>query len=252
MNIKVLGAFGSEGPGQRPTAFLVNDHTLVDAGSVAGGIPHEEQLAIEHILLTHAHLDHCVGAAFLAETFATCDVQRALTLAALPPVVDAVRTGIFNNVIWPDFSAIPRECPAVVYRPLAPGTPHRVGELSVTAVAVDHTVPAAGFILHDGVSGFVYSGDTAPTEALWKAARDVPGIRAVLLECAFPNRLAGLAEVARHMTPACVRHELKKLPRGVPVLIYHVKPQFVEETAAELAQLGEDITIVEQDKTYSI
>ena len=37
MNIRVLGAFGSEGPGQRPSAFLVNDRTLVDAGSVSGG-----------------------------------------------------------------------------------------------------------------------------------------------------------------------------------------------------------------------
>ena len=252
MNIRVLGAFGSEGPGQRPSAFLVNDHTLVDAGSVAGGLPLAEQLAIDQVLLTHAHLDHLVGAAYLIETFATGDVGRAVTLAGLPQVVDAARTGVFNNVIWPDFSAIPRECPAVVYRPLAPGIPHPVGELRVTAVPVDHTVPTAGFIVHDGVSGFIYSGDTGPTEALWKAARDVPGIRAVFLECAFPNRLAELADVSRHLTPDLVRLELKKLPRGVPVLIYHVKPQFLDETAAELQRLDEDITLVEQDKTYTV
>jgi len=251
MNIRVLGAFGSEGPGQRPSAFLVNDRTLVDAGSVAGGIPLAEQLAIEHVLLTHAHLDHLVGAAYLVETFATCDVQRAITLAALPLVVDAVRTGVFNNVIWPDFSAIPRECPAVIYQPLVAGTPHRIGDLQVTAVPVDHTVPAAGFIVHDGISGFVYSGDTGPTEALWKSARDVRGIRAVLLECAFPNRLAELADISRHLTPDRVREERKKLPRDVPVLIYHVKPQFADETVAELAELGEGITVVEQDKTYT-
>src|SRR5258705_2761797 len=148
MNIRVLGAFGSEGPGQRPSAFLVNDRTLVDAGSVAGGIPLSEQLGIQQIFLTHAHLDHVVGAAFLIETFATCDVQRAITLAALPVVVDAVRTGIFNNVIWPDFSAIPRECPAVVYRPLVAGTPHRIGGPPVTPVALHHTVPTAGVLRH--------------------------------------------------------------------------------------------------------
>ena len=252
MNIRVLGAFGSEGPGQRPSAFLVNDRTLVDAGSVAGGIPLSEQLGIQQIFLTHAHLDHVVGAAFLIETFATCDVQRAVTLAGLPQVVDAVRTGIFNNVIWPDFSTIPRGCPAVVYKSLDAGTPYRFGELSVTAVPVDHTVPAAGFIMHDGVSGFVYSGDTGPTEALWKAARDIRGIRAVLLECAFPNRLGDLANISRHLTPALVALERKKLPRDVPVLIYHIKPQFADETASELMQLGGDITVVEQDKTYTI
>jgi ribonuclease BN (tRNA processing enzyme) len=252
MNIRVLGAFGGEGPGQRPSAFLVNERTLVDAGSVAGGLTLPEQLAIDRVLLTHAHLDHVVGAAYLAETLATIDAQRAITLSGLPDVVEAVRTGLFNNVIWPDFAAIPRACPAVVYEALAAGTTHRIGELSVVAVPVHHTVPAAGFIVHDGVSGFVYSGDTGPTEALWKAAREVPGIRAVFLECAFPNRLAELASISCHLTPELVREESEKLPRDVPVLIYHVKPPFLDETAEELAKLGADITLVEQDKTYTI
>ena len=252
MNIRVLGAFGSEGPGQRASAFLVNERTLVDAGSVGSGLPLPEQLAIDNVLLTHAHLDHLVGAAYLIETLATLDVGRAVTLAGIPPVVDAVRTGIFNNVIWPDFSAIPKESPSVIYREIEKGKVHEFGELKVIAVPVDHTVPAAGFIVHDGVSGFVYSGDTGPTDALWKAAREVPGIRAVLLECAFPNRLADLAHISRHLTPARVREELPKLPRNVSVLIYHVKPAFFEETADELAKLGADVALVEQDKTYTI
>src|SRR5262245_36079723 len=129
MNIRVLGAFGSEGPGQRPSSFLVNDRTLVDAGTVAGGLPVSEQLAIEQIFLTHAHLDHVVGAAFLVEMFATSDVRRAITLAGLAPVVDAVRTGIFNNVIWPDFSVIPGECPSVAYKALHAGTSYQCGDL---------------------------------------------------------------------------------------------------------------------------
>ena len=252
MNIRVLGAFGGEGPGQRPSSFLVNERTLVDAGSVAGGLSLSEQLAIDRVLLTHAHLDHVVGAAYLAETLATIDAQRAITLSGLPEVVEALRTGIFNSVIWPNFAAIPRECPAVVYEPLSAGTRHQVGDLSVIAVPVAHTVPGAGFIVHDGVSGFVYSGDTGPTDALWRAARDVPGVRAVFLECAFPNRLEDLANVSGHMTPERISKELRKLPHDVPVMIYHVKPPFLDETADELAKLGANIAVVEQDKTYTI
>lgn len=252
MNIRVLGAFGGEGPGQRPSAFLVNERTLVDAGSVASGLSLTEQLAIDHALLTHAHLDHVVGAAYLAETLATVGAGRPITLTGLPDVVHAIRTGLFNNVIWPDFATIPRDYPAVVYESLAPGTRHQVGDLEVIAVPVNHTVPGAGFIVHDGVSGFVYSGDTGPTEALWKAAREVRGIRAVLLECAFPNRLAELAEISGHLTPDRVREEYRKLPRNVPVFIYHVKPPFFDETADQLAKLGADITVIEQDKTYTL
>jgi ribonuclease BN (tRNA processing enzyme) len=252
MNIRVLGAFGSEGPGQRPSAFLVNDRTLVDAGSVSGGLSVPEQFAVDTVLLTHAHLDHVVGAAYLIETFATADLGHSATLVGLPPVVEAVRTGIFNNVIWPDFSVIPAGMPAARYRAVNAEQEYVFNGLRVIAVPVDHTVPAAGFIVHDGVSGFVYSGDTGPTEALWKVARMVPGIRAVLLECAFPNRLAGLADISRHLTPELVKRERDKMPADVPVFIYHVKPQFLEETAEELAKLDGDITLVEQDKVYRV
>jgi cAMP phosphodiesterase len=252
MNIRVLGAFGSEGPGQRPAAFLVNDRTLVDAGTVAGGLPLSEQLAIDTVLLTHAHLDHLVGAAFLADTFATCDVGRAITIAGLPPVVDAVRTGVFNNSIWPDFSAIPVGSPAVTYRSLTAKQEHRVSELRVIPVEVDHSVPAAGFIVHDGVTGFVYSGDTAPTVELWRVAATVAEIRAVFIECAFPNRLAALANVSRHLTPDLVRREREKMPADVPLFVYHVKPQFAQETGEELSRLDGEVHVVEQDKTYTL
>ena len=86
---------------------------------------------------------------------------------------------------------------------------------------------------------------------LWKAARELGGLRGIVLECAFPDRLAGLAEVARHMTPELIRRELAKMPEDVPVLIFHVKPQFYDEIGEELGAIGgARIAMVEQDKTY--
>src|SRR5207249_1228155 len=108
----------------------------------------------------------------------------------------------FNNVVWPDFARIPDTMtPVVKYRALVEEAEQRVGDLWVTPVPVTHTVPTAGFVVHDGARGFVYSGDTGPTQALWAAARGLTGIRAVILECAFPNRLAAIAKAANHMTP---------------------------------------------------
>jgi len=254
MKLRVLGAFGSEGLGQRPTAFLVNDRVLIDAGTVTGALTVPEQLAIDHALVSHSHLDHIAGLAFLTETLACYQTARPITVTSTGPVVEALRTAVFNNVLWPDFTQIPDPArPIVRYRTLVEEAEQRVGDLWVTPINVNHTVPAVGFIVHDGARGFVYSGDTGPTDALWKAVRGLTGIRAIMLECAFPNRLAPLAQAARHMTPDLVRRELDKLPPDVAVWVFHVKPQFREETAAELAQLdGDRVVLVEQDRTYTL
>jgi ribonuclease BN (tRNA processing enzyme) len=114
-------------------------------------------------------------------------------------------------------------------------------------------VPATGFIVHGGARGFIYSGDTGPTQALWAAARGLTGIRAIILECAFPNRLRGLADTARHLTPELVRREIDKLPPDIPVWIFHIKPQFQQEIAEELSRIdGGRLLLVEQDKTYEV
>ena len=76
MKIRVLGAFGSEGQGQRPSAFLINDRVLVDAGTVPGALTVAEQGEIEHALLSHVHLDHVVGLAFLTDMLAAADNRR--------------------------------------------------------------------------------------------------------------------------------------------------------------------------------
>ena len=254
MKIRVLGAYGSEGLGQRPSAFLVDDRVLVDAGTVTGALTVPEQLEVEHVLVSHAHLDHIAGLVFLSETFACCNARHPLTVASLATVVDSVRAGVFNNVVWPDFAQIPSPAEAVIrYRSLAEEAEQRVGNLWVTPVTVNHTVPTAGFIVHDGSRGFVYSGDTGPTEALWKTARGLSGLRAIILECAFPDRLGKIASAARHLTPALIRRELDKLPPDVPVWIFHIKPQFYSETAEELARIdGNRIMLLEQDKTYTV
>jgi cAMP phosphodiesterase len=252
MKIRVLGAFGSEALGQRPSAFLVNEKILIDGGSVTGALAVPEQLEIEHAVVSHSHLDHLAGLVYLTDTLACYEDQPPLTIASIEPVVEAFRNAVFNNVVWPDFTKIPNaDHPTLKFRTLVEDAEQRVGDIWVTPVPVSHTVPAAGFVVHDGSTGFIYSGDTGPTEAIWKAAHRMSGIRAVILECAFPNRLGWLAGLAKHMTPELINREMDKLPADVPVLVFHVKPQFYEETAEELALIpGNRVQILEQDKTY--
>jgi cAMP phosphodiesterase len=253
MKLKVLGAFGSDGPGQRPSAFLVDDRVLVDAGNVGGALTVAEQVEIRHALLSHSHLDHVAGLAFLTDTLAMIPPERCITACAIAPVIDALHRHVFNDVLWPDFTAIPsRDRPSIHLWALPEEAESRVGHLWVTPVPVDHTVPTAGFIVHDGETGFLYSGDTGPTKRIWDVAREMRGLRALVVETAFPNRLGGLARVSGHLTPDALRRELDKMP-DLPVWIYHVKPQFAEETAEQLALLDSGrIQILEQGKTYCL
>jgi len=254
MRLKVLGAYGSDGQGQRPSAFLVDDHVLVDAGTVGGALSVAEQTAITHAVLSHAHLDHTVGLAFLADTLAMVAPERSVIACSIAPVIETLRTHVFNDSLWPDFMAIPnRNTPVLKLRELPEEGEARVGELWVTPVLVDHTIPTTGFIVHDGETGFVYSGDTGPTTRLWQVAREMRGLKALVVETAFPNRLDVLARASGHLTPAKLREEMKKMPADLPIWIFHVKPQLYQETAEELAQIDPArIHILEQGKTYTL
>lgn len=57
---------------------------------------------ISTYLITHPHLDHLSG--FAINTAGFHATSRPKTLAALPSTVDAVKTHIFNDVIWPNLS----------------------------------------------------------------------------------------------------------------------------------------------------
>ena len=253
MRLKVLGAYGSEGQGQRPSAFLVDDTVLIDAGTVGGALTVPEQIAVDHAVLSHGHLDHIAGLAYLTDTLAMTAPDRPVTCWSIGPVIDALSEHAFNDRLWPNFRNIPSPAePVLTLRVLAEEAEARVGHLSVTPVPVDHTVPAAGYIVHDGTAGFVSTGDTGPTGRLWQVARSVRGLRGLIVETAFPNRLAPLAKASGHLTPDLLRQEIEKMP-DVPVWIFHIKPQLYEETVAELEQIDPTrIHILEQGKTYNL
>lgn len=57
---------------------------------------------ISTYLITHPHLDHIAG--FAINTAAFQHTSRPKRVAALPSTIDAIKTHIFNDVIWPNMS----------------------------------------------------------------------------------------------------------------------------------------------------
>ncbi len=237
MKIRVLGCHGGELPKYRTTSFLINKRILLDAGSVTGVLGLKEQLALGHVILTHAHADHSRDTLFLADNIIGAG-GKGLRMYGLPSVLKDVRQHLLNWHIWPDFTELPdKNNPVITMNAVENGKTVVMDGMEVTLCKVDHTVPAAGIILDDGKASVVFSSDTAPTDRLWKLASEKNNLKAVFIECSYPDGQEQLARLSKHLTPALVRSEIKKIGKDVPVYIYHVKPQFYRQILHELKQL---------------
>jgi cAMP phosphodiesterase len=249
MDLKVLGCHGGESPKHQCPAFLLDGRVCLDAGSITNMLSLKEQHKIEAVIVSHAHIDHVRDLAMLADT-RTQQGGPPLTIASTPGTIRVLKKHFFNDRLWPDFSKIPdNNGPTIVFQPLAAGKVSEVSGYRVRPVLVDHTVEAAAYIVSDGDASLAYSGDTGPTDRLWEVMRKEPGLRALIMEVAFPNAQGKLARDSGHHTPQSLEKELRKLgasQRDLPVLLFHIKPVFQRTVERELAKIRSRNTTVLQ------
>jgi ribonuclease BN (tRNA processing enzyme) len=237
MRLRVLGSAGAEFPDFRPPAFLIDDHLLLDAGTIGSVLTEEEQWRLQHLFITHSHLDHIRGIPALADNIIIKNLQHTVTVFSIQEVVSAMQNHMFNNIIWPDFTTIPTpENPVISFSTIEAGRDYTVSGYSVRAIPVNHTVPAVGYRVCNGATTLLYSGDTGPTEEIWQYAN---GIDALIVEVSFPNSMESLALLTKHLTSSLLKVELEKisvLPKRI--FITHPKPQYVDLIRTEVESLG--------------
>jgi phosphoribosyl 1,2-cyclic phosphodiesterase len=68
MRIRVLGCSGAIAKDCRTTSFLIDEDTLIDAGTGVGDLSLDEMRKIEHVFLTHSHLDHVAALPLMVDT----------------------------------------------------------------------------------------------------------------------------------------------------------------------------------------
>lgn len=252
MIFKVAGCYGSELPGYHSAGFLVNGRLLLEAGTVTSVLTWEEQLGVTEVLVSHIHLDHVKDLAFLVEN-RVGKTPRPLIVTGVAEVVSGLRRHLFNDRIWPDFTRIPsRRTPSLVYRVIPEGRYSRVCGVSVKPVRVNHPTAATGFIVREPGAAVLYTGDTGPTTAIWKAARNLRDLKAVIVECSFPSGMENIALASGHLTPALLERELELFGRlEVPVYLYHMKPLHLTDLADEIAGLSRPVEMLHQGRTYT-
>ena len=58
MKLRILGCSGGIGGNLRTTSLLLDHDILIDAGTGVGDLSLAEMCAINHVFVTHSHLDH--------------------------------------------------------------------------------------------------------------------------------------------------------------------------------------------------
>ncbi|MFT3847916.1 MAG: 3',5'-cyclic-nucleotide phosphodiesterase [Propionivibrio sp.] len=235
MKVRILGCSGGIGGRHlRTTALLVDHDILIDAGTGVGELSLDELARIDHVFITHSHLDHIAALPLLIDAVADRREAPVIVYAAAE-TLDILKNHIFNWAIWPDFSEIAIRADAVMqYRAIEVGQQIRLGGRTIAAVPAVHTVPAVGYHLDSGAGSLVFTGDTASNDALWPLLNAVDNLRYLIIETAFSNEEEALAALSRHLCPTLLHVELAKLERDAEVYVTHLKPGQIERIMREI------------------
>ena len=234
MKVRVLGCSGGIGAPAATTSFLVDTDILIDAGTGLGALTLEELAAIDHVFLTHSHLDHINSLPLMADSVGMMR-SSPVTVYALPETIDTVEQHVMNGKIWPDFTKIPTpEQPFIRFQKMNPGETVELGSRTLRSVPVTHTIPAVGYIVGNGNAWWAFSGDTTVTDQLWQQLNSLDNLRYVFVETTFPDDHKELAKIAGHLCPSMLAGELKKLRQGAEIYISHLMPGSEDKIMAEI------------------
>lgn len=249
MEFRILGCSGGLAEGGHTTAFALGERMLIDAGTGVGRLSIAEMERLEHVFITHAHLDHVAGLAFLADTRFAAGA-RPLTVHARASVLHALRRHLFNWRIWPDFMRLgPEDEPTLAPRRIHIGESVSLPEVRITPLPARHTVPACGYAVETPRATLVYSGDTSACRDFWRALNRLPRLDHLIIEVAYGDEQAALGRAARHYTPAALGEQLQRLQHRPLLHLMHHKPGRAQRIAQQCRQAlaGWDYRHLEMD-----
>ncbi|HKI16603.1 MAG TPA: 3',5'-cyclic-nucleotide phosphodiesterase, partial [Isosphaeraceae bacterium] len=218
MKITLVPSAVSAGDGGRGTfvsSYLIDEVIAIDAGGLGFLGDLATQFRIEHIFLTHSHLDHIASLPIFLETvFQSSD--KCVTVHASDDTLSSLRRDVFNDRVWPDFLRMSENgMPFVKIELLEAGRPVEVAGLRFTPIPVDHAVPTLGFLVEAPGVAVAIPSDTGPTTTFWQLAGEAANLKAVFLDASFPDAMENLALTSKHLTPKLFAAEAAKLARAV-------------------------------------
>ena len=236
MKLRILGCSGGISGELRTTSMLLDHDVLIDAGTGVGDLSMAELARIDHVFVTHSHLDHVTSIPFMVDSVGWMR-EQPLTVHAIEPTLEILRQHLFNWKIWPDFTQIPdARKPFLRYQAVAMGKTVDLDGRKLTPLPANHVVPAVGYRIDSGRASLVFTGDTTTHDPMWVEINKIDNLRYLIIETAFCNRERDLAIASKHLCPSMLADELAKLKRKAEVYITHLKPGEIELTMQEIME----------------
>jgi ribonuclease BN (tRNA processing enzyme) len=188
MRLTIVGCSGSfAGPRSPASCYLVQaEHEgrtwnlVLDLGNGALGAlqRHMDPMAIDAVMLSHLHSDHCLDLCglYVLQKYWPDPVSHTRI-----PVYGPARTGD-RMARAHDLTAPDTMDGEFDVRELSDGAPIRIGPFTVTPHLVNHPVEAYGFRVEADGKVLAYTGDTDTCDALRPLCHDAA---LVLSDCAF-------------------------------------------------------------------
>lgn len=231
--LTVLGCDGGVAGGKSTSSFLLGERILIDAGTGLSRLGSDKLLAVDHVFLTHSHLDHVCALAFMADAVFGLR-EQPFAIHALPATLAALKAHLFNDVLWPDFSRLPRQgSPTLRYHELNPA--YEFGALHLRPFQAVHSVPAVGYVIDSPAGRTLLSGDTTITDDYITAVAALGPLRWLVMECAFPAAMSGIAGLSGHVSPDGLAQLVQAIDHpGLQVVLTHLKPGCEREIMADV------------------
>ncbi len=181
MKLTVLGCSGSYASTESPASSYLLTRTdahgrqwrvLFDIGN--GSLSNLQKVMdpseLDAIVISHLHADHFLDLAGLEVLLAYHPTKTCRQIEVFAPAAAAARLQAATGNELPTPPGAQR--PAFLFQNLTDGFEVMIGDMRVTAAAVNHPVEAYGFRVRAGERVFVYSGDTDACEQLPVLAKD--------------------------------------------------------------------------------
>ncbi len=238
--IKMLGAFSSKGVNKGMTCLQISDTVVVDAGNILHSLG-DKALDINHIFLTHTHLDHIVDIPFLIDTFFD-KRKEPLLIYGLKETIFYLEEYLFNWNIWPDFSSInlkDSNQKSIIFKELTINEEITIEDCTLKPIKTEHTDSSCGYVITKNNHSVLFTSDTYKCQNIWDELNKNKDIKSLIIEVSFPSRLKQLAQDSKHLTPQLLKEELENLQRDdITIYINHLKSAYVDEISKECNKLN--------------